>query len=433
MLEKKWGGVGWALGLVCAALVGCGGDGGDDGGGGQAGAAADDAGFRRLSGLGERCRAAVSTTPAATYGPLRFIPCTTGETRCEEVAWGGTLTWNPTGSGDMMEFHPQPALDAQGRFTKLLARRHYPRGVTQAIPFEAVAYDVATGQPLAAWRNGSNTFEGREGDGSGGRDCEIDVGISDQRFLLIGQPTGGAPLVFSTGALDRAPDEAAFRPLPAEANAFESVLRVGYDVAAVEQADGKLVRVDLASGTVAETYGPSQRLWLDSAAGAAFVARDAQLAPKLFRWGADGAFAPYQITGQFLRGDGVRFAWVRDGAEALEIVSAPDDGGLDLDGAARVVATVPSAGVVRQATLGDGVFALHVEPLELGTLPGASELYLVDLATGATLNRRLEAGKSTEQRALFANSSTHVWLGTQRILGDEAAGMTRVARVDLRP
>src|SRR5262245_21191468 len=106
-------------------------------------------GFHLYSELGRSCRAAVDLSPADHYGSLSFIPCTTGEAGCEQLDWDGQLSWDPTGSGDMLKFSLQLGFASSGELRHLLITHQYPTKTTDGIPFEAVAYEATSGVPVA--------------------------------------------------------------------------------------------------------------------------------------------------------------------------------------------------------------------------------------------------------------------------------------------
>jgi hypothetical protein len=243
------------------------------------------AGFVRYSTLGSGCTAAVAVSPAEHYRPLSFIPCPTGEAGCGELAWDGPVRWDPIGTGDMLEFSVQVGLDATGASSRLLVTHQYPTGNTSGIPYEAVAYDVKSGAPIAAWRNLGDDDDGTPGSASsGGSDCLVNVGVGESSTIVVAKRSDAATIGFAVASLEHPSDARTFTTIDVDESVMDRPLFAGGNTAALERADGRLYRVDLSTGANVASYGPNIRVWLAGVAGTDVLTRSANPAADGYYW-----------------------------------------------------------------------------------------------------------------------------------------------------
>jgi len=367
-------------------------------------------GFRLYSELGPSCRAAVALSPADLYGKLSFIPCSTGERGCEQLAWDGEVSWNPTGSRDMLQFSLQFGFASTGELRRILITHQYPTRTTDGIPFEAVAYDAASGAPVAAFRNmGDADID----DGSSfgpSRDCLLSVGITSEAAVVLARRSGSNDIVLNQAPLEQAASARTFSPLEADDSVFRRAIFGSGKTAAFEQADGKLFSLDTTSGEIEQSYGPALRLWLSGISGDDVLTRSANPSVDGYYWfrGAD-SFERLSMSATHVLADAIRVVWLQDDGTALKVHAGPRD--TPEPSAAPVIATLPRGNVLG-ATLGEGVLAVHSATSALST--AGSDLNLVDLATGTVQHRALTSSGS--QLRLLASSRGHAFMGQSQYL-----------------
>lgn len=387
-------------------------------------------GFQLYSELGRSCRAAVDLSPADHYGNLSFIPCTSGESGCEQLTWDGFVS--------LLDFSLQPGFASTGELRYILVTRQYPTKTTEGIPFEAVVYDASSGVPVAAFRNPGDAFVDDDAPGSDGsftgrnRDCLLNVAITSDTAIVLARRSGSNDIVLNQAPLEQAASVTTFSPLEADSSVFRRPILGSGTTAAFEQEDGKLFLIDTASAQVQQSYGPALRLWLSGVAGDDVLARALNPSVDGYYWfhGSD-SFEHISTSAPYVLADATRLIWVEDGETVLNVHAAPRSAP-DPVASAQLIATIPhssrpSASVLG-VTLGEGVLAVH----SIASLysPAGSDLYLVTLETGAVRHRPL-AGSNSVVR-LLANSRTHAFMGQSAYLLDDATQYEALVRYALQ-
>jgi hypothetical protein len=384
-------------------------------------------GFVALSGLGDACNAALATDPASVYGPLTFIPCSSGETNCQELKWDGTVTWNPAGIGDLLVFDVQFVHDDQGRATRLLVRRHYPIGDGYGPnPYEAVLYDLSSGTPLAILRNTA-------------LDCFVVPVASPQGLWLAGGASRSGNVVAAYLAL---PDGAShhdaptFRAVSVDASFLQGAVLAFDDRIALSQSDGKIV-VATAAGGDASTYGPGQRVWLSATIGDRFLTVNDKASDGLHYFTLDRSmsFAPY--GGKYtLTSDGLRIAYWQSTGTGFSIWSASASDG---SSAPVQLATIAgqTSGLSSLSTFGsamaDGAYVLLTTYVEGGLQTGPITATVARLDGGGVSTGQVLSGSETDSvlpgyRQLVGYAQRSLWFaetgnsGFAKILRIKAPG-----------
>ena len=402
--------VGTVLLLLQCAASGC----SSKGSGSDASPAADGArwkGFLKLPDLGSPCTAAVDTAPAEHYPAMAFIPCPSGEADCEQLAWTGALSWDPTGSGDMLVFLPGHALDDAGRLSRLSLVHLYPKySGGGGLPFETVIFDVLTGKPLAAFRNVGDVYPAGSGV-VGGTECAIMPVVSQAVVSVLAVASQSSKALVAHAPIERAADIAGFMSLGADATVLDGRLSSSNQVLGMEQSDGKILAVDLASDRVVAAYGPGLRVWLHGVVGGDLLAfNDKGTGVQFFRLGPDGQFSPHPMTGRLLQTDGNTIAYLAD--STLDVWRAPySSDGANLDAGKVNVASIGTGDPVA-STIGADQYAVLVASSALAT-PVDCSVKVVDLASGNARTARLPPQDYTpcEAHQLLAVDSAHVWIG----------------------
>lgn len=384
-------------------------------------------GFRLYAGLGDTCRASVAVAPASSYRSLSFIPCSWGEAYCSELDWDGAVKWDPTGTGDdLLKFSLQPALDSTGALRRILVTRQYPMtSLTDGVPFEAVAYDAASGMPLAAWRNPGDPLGSTRGDrlGNTHRSCAINVAIGTDDALVLATPSGSTDVLMARERLQPGPSSRAFEPITADQNVMRRAPIASGNTAAFYEDSGRMWRVDLAGNAVAADSGPGQRLWPSIVAGNDVLARAASPTTDGYYWfNGVGSYDHIAVLAPMLLADATRLVWVTQTSDEIEVRSAPRNAP-DPSAVAKLVATmrglssdstIPVGASIVTASIGDGVMAIQTE----NPMQRSSTLYLVALDTGAVRQRSIHGGSTSMK--LLANSATQAWFGhSEYLIGDE--------------
>jgi hypothetical protein len=370
-------------------------------------------GFQRYTALGETCRASVATAPANSYGSLAFVPCAWGEAYCNELKWDGAVTWDPTGSGDLLKFSLQAALDSTGAVRRLLITHQYPRTSTAGVPSEAVAYDARTGAPVAAWRNAGDPL------GSGGPSCAINVAVGTDEALILATPSGGTDVRMARESLVKGGTAHEFEKIDAESSVMHRAPIASSNTAAFDDDSGRIWRVDLASGEVANDVGPSRRVWPVLVTGDDVLVRTATpTTDGYYSRKAVGSYDHVAVLAPMLVADATQLAWATIANDKLEVRTVPRSAPAPTD-AAKVVATVdvlsPHADILMTPSivgmsLGDGVLAIQTEV----AIERTSMLYVVDLAKGSVRQRAVQGGASAMK--LLANTEKQVWFGRSAYL-----------------
>jgi len=396
-------------------------------------------GFVEIGGaLGTACTAALAADPTSAIGALSFIPCTSGEA-CEELSWDGAVHWNPTGSGDLLEFDVQFARDAQGHASRVLVRHHYAIGASYGPnPYEAVLYDVASGAPLAVLRNEGSRAPTTGSSGGSGMDCVVTPIATPAGLWLAGAPGRSAETV---AGFVPVPGSAPVTLVPAGADGtFLLNAAVALDDRlALSQNDGKIVVVSR-EGASQSTYGPGQRVWLQDFVGDRFLTANT-VGPAYFTLDSTLQFAPYGEQ-QTLVTDGARVVYVKTtdtGFEASE-VSAAD--GVSAPGVLLTLTDPskqpgapfgsPVLQVFGSAIGDDTLVVLTYEAPTFTSDTGPITAHIVNLATAAVqtkvvlTNSNTSAGLNGEHR-LFGYAGGALWLGEYGITG----GVAKVLRVRL--
>jgi hypothetical protein len=409
------------LGMGCSSVTG----GNDDPSGTDAPGArsAEWEGFRTLGGLGGDCLAAYALEPEAHYGPLRWIPCPSGEAGCQSLVWDGILEWDPTGSGSMLRRHFQYALDAAGDIARVLVVNRYPyySGVEGGTPFEAVAYDFLSGAPIAAWRNVFNHRRSFEDDfggvASGGTSttCKIAPVLAAGSIWLYGVATDGRTVAAGKGSAGDPP--AQLVPIDVDSSVLLGTAVASNGVLGLEQSDGKLARIGPNASDAAYTYGPDQRVWIRKALGDdLLVGNDDALAPLTYLLDANMTFLQHPMKGMGRRTDGFRIVWLEPDQDlrVIRVLTAPysrDDATL---ASPSVVATLEGISAVSGSTvLSNGIFGFYARPMRDSPLDpitsDANLLVLVD-ADGGVVQRTIPS-TSRESTQLLALERGHAWVG----------------------
>lgn len=385
-------------------------------------------GFRPFAGLGNTCSASVAEQPATAYGPLSFIPCTWGEAYCKELDWHGALKWNPGSTTSLFQFSLQAALDATGAFRRILVTRQYTiTGSSNAVPFEAVAYDAKSGKALAAWRD--------PGDSSSGfvQSCLIDVATGMDDALVLAVPSNSTNVVMARQPLDPSAPLPKFDPIDASRSVMKRDPIASSHTAAFYEDSGRMWRVDLAGKALAEDNGP-QRLWPTLIAGDDVLARTASPTSDGYYWFKGvGSYTAIDVLAPALVADAKRFGWVTATTDQIEVKSAPRSAP-DPSAAGKVVATIqlPPASIpvppsIIAATIGDGVMAIQTSD----ELKQVSMLYMVTLATGAVRQEPVQKGPNSMK--LLANSATQAWFGYSSFLSGDETQFDAIVMLDMSP
>src|SRR5262245_47736288 len=383
-------------------------------------------------GLGGGCSAALASDPAAALGPLTFIPCSSGEA-CEELKWDGAIRWDPTGSGDLLEFNLQFARDAQGLATRLLVRHHYPIGSSYGPnPYEAALYDLATGLPLAVLRN-----VGGRGAFGGGSDCFIVPIATRQGLWLAGGPRRSDPALAGYLATP-GPTTVTLAASGADATFLFNAAFAFDDRLALSQDDGKIVLV--APDGNGSTYGPGQRVWLEGSIRDRFLTANEAPSEGPIYFGLDYAlnFTPFGGRETLLT-DGANVGYVKPTEVGFEVwtVSAAD-GQSD----ARLLATLidPNMGMspiqaprltLHGTAIGDGkLVVLTYMAAAFTSDTGPLTAHVIDLSTGSEDQFRALDNSPTSllqagARQLLAYAGGALWFGETSVGG----GMGKVLRV----
>jgi hypothetical protein len=400
--------------------------------GGTTGSASSDGvwpGFVELGAFGRECTAAMATEPAKAVGPLHFIPCTSGESNCEELKWDGGVTYS-MGGDDLLEFDLQFVRDELGQATRLLVRHHYPVGDSWGInPYEAVLYDLASGAPLAVLRN-----IGGRGPFGEGSDCFVVPIASTHGLWLVGAQSRSDSVLAAHIAVP-GPLSSPFRAVPVDATYLSNAALAFDDRLALSQSDGKIVMA-AADGSAGSAYGPGQRVWLAGVVGDRFLAVNDKGAggPHYFVLDRTLQFAEYGGTDS-LSTDGARVAFTRSGAAGLEAWTvAPSDGKSE----ARLLATIPppSQQPGDPTTLGlfgsamsDGAYVLLTNAQAFGPRTGAITANVIDIGTGSVKSDQVlsdaEGAKLGELRSVIGYAQKYVWF-SQATAGNGAAKVLRV-------
>lgn len=365
------------------------------------------------------CAAGAVIDPEALYGPLAFIPCTTGEANCEEPKFEARASWDPTGSGDMLLYTVTPALDDQGRVTKLFFVHQYPEtDLTDGTPYEAVAFEVEAGRPVAAWLN-DDSLAPTNADITNGTlffsDCTIDVGVTATHFAVLAKPGDAERVLFGAGPLEPWSSEVTLQEIDADESVTHLPWFLSLQTAAFEQGDGKLFRADLNTTEVVSAYAPEQRLSLVGVAGNDVITATIVEPLTYSLFARDASFAPLSVDATYVLGDGQRLVWLAPSAIGSDVwVATRGQGPIDT-ASGTVVAGMPPATGISGVVMGDGHLAVLTGPKStLPLISGATDevVYLLNLTDGTV---RLVAVPSSLSQPnaprLLAVTATHVWLG----------------------
>lgn len=376
-------------------------------------------GFTRLEDLGDVCSAATAIEPSKEYSPLTWIPCASGLAGCEELKWDGVLRWDPTGDGDMLEFHARLALDSAGRATRLSVVRRYPRGPAyQGIPFEAVVYDLTSGAPLAAIRNVGSINDGGT-IGSESPRCELEPIPTQNGLWLVGNPSGQTSMVAGfTNYENRTAIK--LRPVEASRDAFDATISGSDDVLGLEEKDGKLVRVGVDPARDASSYGPAVRVRLEQVVGTDFITSNTQPAgpTQFFRFDQNAKFTSLAIRGTLPRFDGIRVASVEQAANEWVVLTAPFTAASTAEVTMNEVTRITDEDLyVVDASLGDGRLAL-IADVGFGATPKRTAM-LVNLDGTGVAKREIGSAPSAASKvSLLGNDATHVYFTETALLSD---------------
>lgn len=387
-------------------------------------------GFSRFETLGNACRAGLADAPADTYQALSFFPCRSGEADCQEPDWDGALRWDPVGTGDLLEYSLQLALDARGGVTRLLLTKQYPKvaGV-DGIPHEAVVYALPGGEPLAALRNlgdalPRSTPNGSISGGSSSKSCSVMLGVTQDALVVVAAPSGAKSVLWGVSSYEMANEPPSLTPLEADPSVMMGPLAASQEVAGIVEDNGAVWRLDVAAQTALVAQGDMQRLWLDGTLGNDLLLRNLERT-KYVALGADGAHK-VAIEGTFLRGDAERLAWLVWAGDGVEVWSAPRDETAPAD-SAKLVASLPDVGSVSAVTIGDGTLAIQSDQVPRATL--GRTLSLVNLDDGSVKSRtREDAGRFL----LLANTATEAWVGEGAAIDLDSRQFERLPRLTFR-
>ena len=386
------------------------------------------AGFVRYSELGSSCTAAVAVAPADLYGPLSLIPCPTGESGCAQLAWDGPVRWDPIGTGDMLKFSVQVALDASGAPSRLLVTHQYPTGSTSGTPYEAVAYDLENGAPIAAWRNlGDRQVQTSSHTTTigGGSYCELNVGIGESSAVVLAKRSNAATIGFAVASLEHPSEAQTFTTIDVDGAVMDRPLLASGSTAAFERADGRLYRVDLATGANVASYGPNIRVWLAGVAGPDVLTRSANPSADGYYWfDGESSFRRVSLSAPVALSDALRVVWLAPTTKGLGVYVAPHDAP-DPATVGALIAEIPASAKGLKATLGASALAVQASPAgdEFGLNP---DIYLVDLATGAVHSR-----KNTRSMRLLANGADYVLVGASAYISDDDTQFESLNRLDV--
>jgi hypothetical protein len=315
-----------------------------------------------------------------------------------------------------------------------LITHQYPNQVTDGMPFEAVAYDAATGGPVAAWRNLVQVYD-FDDDFVGGsdRNCLLSIGLAAEQAVVLAKAAASGQMHVLTAPLAQAASVTTFSAVDADRSVLRRPPIASGNTAAFDQDDGRLFRVDAADGAIEASYGPGVRLWLLGVAGDDVFARAASPQTDGFYWfeGSE-AFTRVDLPSDRAVAGATQLAWVQsDEAGNFEIYVAPRSAA-DPSGVAQRVATIPNPAPsslrpqsVVGLSLGGGTLALHTS-VPFST---ESDLHLVDLQTGTTHSRHLGVGEAKVR--LLANTSTHLWMGQSQVILDDATQFESIVRFEL--
>jgi hypothetical protein len=397
-------------------------------------------GFVPLAGLGAGCTAALAAEPANSYGPLTFIPCSSGETNCEELKFDGALTWDPTGSGDLLVFDLEFVHDDQGRSPRLLVRHHYPLGNGNSPnPYEAVLYDLASGAPLAALRNqGTGMAQSSPGTISySSADCFVVPVASPGGLWLAGSASQGGAVVGGylavpggAGATLAAPS---LQPVSVDTSFLQNAALAFDDRLALSQGDGKIV-VASTTGAGGAAYGPGQRVWLSGVLGDRFLTVNDKASDGRHYFTLDRSmqFAPYGGKDE-LSSDGARVAYWQSTSAGVSLygVSASDG----TSGPVQLATIPPPMNVIAPlmtmgTAMGDGLYAVltYVSPGVVDTGPVTATVANVDtrsVASGQVFSDSQTDSLFPGYRQLFGVAQGYLWFGEVGSVG----GFSKVVRV----
>jgi hypothetical protein len=375
------------------------------------------AGFVRYSALGSGCTAAVAVSPAEHYGPLSFIPCPTGEAGCGELAWDGPVRWDPIGTGDMLKFSVQVGLDATGASSRLLVTHQYPTGNTSGLPYEAVAYDVKSGAPIAAWRNLGDQDDQTPGRASiGGSDCLVNVGIGESSAVVVAKHSNAATIGFAVANLEHPSEARTFTTIDVDESVMDRPLFAGGSTAAFERADGRLYRVDLATGANVASYGPNVRVWLAGVAATDVLTRSANPGSDGYYWfDGENSFRRVPLSAPVALADPLRLVWIAPTAKGLGIYVAPHDAPEPAT-AGALLTELPASEIPIKATLGDSTLAIQVETSG-SAISEDTDIYLVNLLSGAVRSRK---GIPSGSMRLLANGADYVLVGADTYITNDS-------------
>jgi hypothetical protein len=344
-------------------------------------------GFTEIGMLGKGCTAALAKEPAKAMGPMKFVPCTSGEA-CEELAWDGAVKWAPAGE-DMLVFDVRFVNDERGFATHLLLRHHYPIGDNYGPnPYEAVLYDLSTGAPVAVVRNlGTRDLPPENGTVTiGGPECLV-VPVSSPKGMWLVGAVGHSDSTVLTGYLPLDPPQPILLPPTMRQTKADATFRFNEafafdDRLVLSSNDGKLVAVGV-DGVDTSVLGPGQRVWLSGLVGdRVLTVNDKGTVPKYFTLDRAMQFTEYG-SGQKLYTDGTNVAFWTETDVGIEAWTASASDGKPKDLLTTIPNPMGDTLSVLGAVLGDGAFALLTRSNPLLSTSTAITAHVIDLSTGA--------------------------------------------------
>ncbi len=314
--------------------------------------------------------------------------------------------------------------------TRLLVTKQYAKSEqTAGVPHEAIAYDAQSGTPLAAFRNLGDRSEPSSGSSSfGGRDCDIVPIVTQDHVVVLATPSRSGSVRWGSQPYADAGVPVALESTDAKTSIMLSPRFAATDTVGLSDAEGAIVRLDAAMGTVSAADGESQRYWLDGVAGHELVLRDVSGTKHAIFDGETWSAWPHE--GSHVLGDGVRFAWLVSSPEGVEVWTVLRDTASFTDDA-TLIATITGAKRVVAVTLADSKLVVQASEQDLGS-NGNDSLFMIDLGSGKVSSRRLS---SESDALLLANDATYAWVGTSDYLSysneERPTQFERLERLDM--
>jgi hypothetical protein len=370
-------------------------------------------GWTPVTSLSAGCPAAVAADPAKLMPPYQWVPCRNGAASCQEfaVAWTG-----PYGAGAKVSH------DAAGN-PRWLMFMHVIDGLAETM-YEQDLYDIATGEPLGAWRATRNIPR---------KDCYFWALLGQSTVTLDGELSDG--LYLANGDPRTMTTNPVFRRYGAPVSGIQEELASDSIFAFDLEPQGVIARTSIGSGTLLQRRA-DVRLLLDAVEGSdgfAISEHGSSGWGQLYVLDASGSLvllrsnpAAHVATPA---SDGVRLYWtetygstdVRAPQARTELWSAPytvDPAVLATSGSK--LAVIPSSTLPLRAIAFGGRMAV---------LFGTGSVYVGRVADGKVV--QVDPGPRRKFDVLLAVTASELWSLESDVAGGPISSLTRVGLHDL--